>query len=137
MDISVRPSRHIRRHFVMTDSCVERVKIPSRILFFISHIFLDRTQITFDFLLYNLGYLVKNFCVNFGFRFCMVSVLKKKKTHISAELKEKKAREHSVEVTKRGKKERHCSWVHCARTIDQCALLLQGKMSVTSNITHV
>jgi len=31
---------------------------------------------------------------------------------------------------------RRCSWVQCALTIDQCAVL-QGKMSVTSNITHV
>jgi len=40
-------------------------------------------------------------------------------------------------LLKEEEKKRHCSWVQCALTIDQCALLLQGKMSVTSNITHV
>ena len=70
--------------------------------------------------------------MNFGFRFCMVSVKKK-----LSRFKKKRTREHSVEITKKEEKKRQCSWLQCALTIDQCAVLLQGKMSVTSDITHV
>ena len=49
MDISSWPNR-IPRHFVVTTLCVEG-EVPGRILFFISYIFLDRTQIMFDYLL--------------------------------------------------------------------------------------
>ena len=49
MDISFWPNR-IPRQFVVTALCVDG-EVRSRILYFISYIFQDRTEIVFDFLL--------------------------------------------------------------------------------------
>jgi len=65
----------------------------------------------------------------------MVSV--KKRNKFQRNLKKKGRGNIPWKFLKEEEKKQHCSWVQCALTIDQCTLLLQGKMSVTSNITHV
>ena len=59
MDISFWPNR-VPSQFVVTTLCIES-EGPSPILFFTSYIFLDRTQIVFDFLLLNLTTLRRTF----------------------------------------------------------------------------